>query len=179
MAAVADAKLHPGQVKFGIKSAYPFKRLLNRFEQDGVVDVWYPWYYITLGVEMDTYLKKGMSYRDLVAVDALRPIRERVQGFPEITDSNFSEGVKLEPKISDKEAKDEAEDLLKGIVLSRNKLLKEYSIEVEKTSLIYHKTFVVKLKGVEPGDWLYIDSHFDAATTLKMRPEVYKHIQKG
>jgi len=178
MAEVADVELHPKQIKFGIKSAFPFRRFLNRFEQDGMIDVWYPWYYITVGVKMDTYLKKGMSYRDLVAVDTLRPICERVQGLPNSGDSDFGGGIKLKTKLLEEEAKDEAIDLLKGIVLSRNKLLKEHSLEVIDTALIYHKTFVVKLKGHEQGDWLYIDSHFDAATTLKMRPEVFKHIQK-
>ena len=172
----ADAQLDRKQVKFGIKSAYPFQRFLKRIESTGEIAVWYPWYYITLSVEMDTFLKKGMSYRDLVAVDGLRPIRERLQSYPERTESDVNQGLTLKVKATEKEATEEALDLVKGIVLSRNKLLKEHKVTVEKADLIYHKTFVVKLKGRPVEDWLYIDSHFNAATTLKMRPEVRKKI---
>lgn len=176
MVLAADARLDRKQIKFGIKSAYPFQRFLRRFESSGEIAVWYPWYYITLSVEMDTFLKKGMFYRDLVAVDGLRPIRERLQSYPERKESDVTQGVTLSAKATEEEATEEALDLVKGIVLSRNKLLKDHKITVEKVALVYHKTFVVKLKGRPAEEWLYIDSHFSAATTLKMRPEVRKKI---
>lgn len=179
MDAVVDTELLPKQVAFGIKSAYPFQRFVNRFEEEGVIPVWYPWYYISLIVRMDTYLKKGMSYNDFVAVDGLRPIRERVGAMPQESGemAEGSDALRLEPKISEKEAEAEAADLLKGIVLSRNKLLKDHEIEVRESKLFYLKTFVVKIRERPPADWLFIDSHFDAAARLKMRPEIFKPIE--
>jgi|GEM_PF-1485033 len=176
MVSVADAELKPGQIRFGIKSAYPFSRFWANYEPDDVIPVWYPWYYVTLGVKMDTYLKKGMSYRDLVAVDSLRPVRERLASKPELSETELMDGVTPESKISADEAESEAVDLMKGIVLSRNKLLKDYDIETLSVELVRHKTFIVQLKGRQPAEWLYLDSHFDAATRLGMRPEILKHV---
>lgn len=179
MEVAVDADLLPKQVAFGIKSAYPFQRFINRFEKEGEIPIWYPWHYVTLTVNMDTYLKKGMSYYDFVAVDGLRPIRERVGSIPvqKRTITENENTIKLESKISPKEAEAEAVDLLKGIVLSRNKLLKDYKIEVKDSGLFYLKTYVVKLKNRQQGEWLYIDSHFNAAAKLKMRPEVFRHFE--
>lgn len=129
---------------------------------------------------MDTYLKKGLVYNDIVAVDGLRPVRERVPGLPQESGSIDSDpgSTRLEPKITPDEATAEAVDLMKGIVLSRNKLLKEYDIEEVSTRLYYLKTYVVKLENSEPGGWLFFDPHFDVAARLAMRPEVFKTIQK-
>ncbi len=175
----ADTQLDQNQIKFGIKSAYPFQRFLKQIEIADEIAVWYPWYYITLSVEMDTFLKKGMFYRDLVAVDGLRPICERLQCYPERTKSDVTKGVCLQSKATKKVASEEAVDLVKGIVLSRNKLLKRHKITVEKVEMVYHKTFVVQLNNRPAEDWLYIDSHFDTATTLKLRPEVRKYIEEN
>lgn len=178
MEGALDADLLPKQVAFGIKSAYPFQRFVNRFEKEGEIPVWYPWHYVLLTVKMDTYLKKGMSYNDFVAVDGLRPIRERVGSMPQQkgTMNEDKNTIKLESKITPEEAEAEAVDLLKGIVLSRNKLLKDYDIEVKQSGLFYLKTYVVKLKNRQQGDWLFIDSHFNTTAKLKMRPEVFSHI---
>ena len=178
MSAVAvDAGLEKPHIKFGIKSAYPFRRFLKKIESCGYIPVWYPWFYVTLQVEMDTLLKKGMSYADLVAVDTLRPVKERLHRMPETLESDFSSGIKLDPRISEEEAAAEAVELIKGIVLNRNKLLTKHRIDIKSHKLVYHKTFVVQLTDKKPEDWLYIDTHFQAATTLKKRPEVLSHIQ--
>ena len=172
------AELSDKQIRFGIKSAYPFRRFLNKYEKEGFLTFWYPWYYVSVTVQMDTYLKKGMAYKDLVVVDCLRPIRERVTSYPEIHSSGVMKGIVPDLKITEKDADDEAIDLMKGIVLSRNKLLKDYELSADNCRLFYLKTFVVKLKNRPPQDWLYIDEHFQAAAKLSLRPEVLSYIQK-
>ncbi len=167
-----DATLNKSQIRFAIKSAYPFKRFLNRFDQNGDLVIWYPRYYLTVRIEMDTYLKKGLQYSDLVAVDALRPLSERVTSLPEFSGNYSGEGIFPEPKISAKDAEKEAIDLIKGIVLSRNKLLKDYHIECTDSKLVHLKTFVVKLKNRTAAEWLYIDEHFQAACAVQKRPEI-------
>lgn len=167
-----DATLEKNQIRFAIKSAYPFQRFLNRFDHNGTLVVWYPRYYTTVRIKMDTYLKKGLRYNDLVAVDTLRPLSERVNMLPEFSGNHPVEGICLKPKISAADAEKEAIDLIKGIVLSRNKLLKDYHIECMDNKLVHLKTFVVKLKNRPMADWLYIDEHFLAASTVQKRPEI-------
>jgi len=171
------AELSNKQIQFGIKSAYPFRRLIERYENDGYLTIWYPWYYISVSVEMDTYLKKGMVYGDLVAVDCLRPVKERVSSYPETIPSDLTDGTVLKSKIDETEASEEAVDLIKGIVLSRNKLLKNYEVKAKICRLYYLKTFVVKLKERPVNEWIYIDEHFEAAAKLQSRPEILSYIQ--
>ncbi|MCC5940880.1 MAG: hypothetical protein JJU37_05005 [Balneolaceae bacterium] len=172
------AELNDKQIQFGIKSAYPFRRFLQRYEKAGYIAVWYPWFYVSVSVEMDTYLKKGMIYNDLVAVDCLRPVKERVSSYPEALSSDLTGDTVLKSKIEEKEASDEAVDLIKGIVLSRNKLLKDYEVQAKSCRLYYLKTFVVKFKDRSVNEWIYIDEHFEASAKLQSRPEVLSYIQK-
>ena len=171
------AELTDKQIQFGIKSAYPFRRFIQRYEKSGQITIWYPWYYVSVSVKMDTYLKKGMVYNDLVAVDCLRPVKERVSSYPVSTAQTIADGKILTSKIDENGAKEEAVDLIKGIVLSRNKLLKDYEVEAQVCKLFFLKTFVVELKNRPPKEWIYIDEHFEAAAKLQLRPEVLSYIQ--
>ncbi len=135
--------------------------------------LYHPWYFCTLQITMDTYLRKGLEYTDLVAVDAVRPVRKRVQNRPEVVKiSENTVGKIITSRSTEKMAADESIELLKTIVINRNKLLKQFNIMTVRTELVYLPMYVVPVDGFSDEDWVVIDAYFDDTYTLSNRREL-------
>ncbi|MEX0929409.1 MAG: hypothetical protein WD266_00680 [Balneolales bacterium] len=155
-----------------IRSSYPIQSRLGNLACTKVYKVWYPWYYCITSVKVETYFKKNIRYREVIAVDGRRRVRERKQALPEITTSFCMDGLMLEPKMPEEQASKEAIELTKGRLLNGRKLLKDWLITIKESRLLYSQAYILQIGHPEPGQWVYMDPLYHGAYPLSLRPEI-------
>lgn len=165
------------ELRHQIRRLHTLRYLFRKPEPGGIVVVWHPWYLCAVEVRMDTALQRGQVHADRVAVDAVRPLRQRLDRIPESSLREIDDQTTVPIRLREEDAKEEARDLLTSVVINRNKLLLSHDITVNEAELVYFRTIIVPVDGLPRGDWPVIEEFFGNTTRLSRRRELEPILQ--
>lgn len=165
------------EVQHQIKKLYPIRTFPRKPVYKEPVFLWYPWFMCPATIEMDTMFRSGQVHADLVAVDSVRPMRQRVEHLPESQQKEVPDSIVIKPRLTPEMASDEAFDLLTSIVINRNKLLKQHKITVREPQLCYFRIMVIPVEGYPADDWPVVEEHFGNSYRLARRRELQTTIK--
>jgi len=174
--AVESPQLTPGQIRQILRQVYPLRGRFSGMSTGQPVALWYPWYFCAANIRMDTYLKSGIQASDLVAVDGVRPMRERINRIPACETISADDAMVVPLRTTADMAAAEARELLQVIILNRNKLLKTHQIEMKTPELRYIRMWIIPLNGQMAPQWLVHDPHFGGSYALSRRREILEII---
>ncbi|MCC5926040.1 MAG: hypothetical protein JJU41_05715 [Bacteroidetes bacterium] len=160
------------EIRHQIKRLYPMRYMLRRpaFREPYVL--WYPWYICPAVVKMDTALMRGQVHADRVAVDSVRPMRERLDRVPDIIPREIDDVCVVPFRLRCEQAREEAHDLLTTVVINRNKLLISHEISVGEPQLVYFRVLIIPVEGLEEDDWPVMEEFFGNSYRLARRREL-------
>jgi hypothetical protein len=164
----------PDEIQHQIRKLYPFRQMFRKFTVSEPVWVWYPWFFCKATVRMDTAIRKGQVHPDLVAVDSVRPIRQRLQQRPDFSVHDLSGQNIVRPRLTAEMARQEALELLTTIVISRNKLLLNHNISVDDVQMQYFRVMILPVEGFSFDDWPVVEEFFGNSNRLAMRRELHE-----
>jgi hypothetical protein len=128
---------------------------------------------------MDTAIRKNQAHADLVAVDSVRPIRQRLQERPNFVEQDLTGQPSIKPRLTAEMARKETHELLTTIVISRNKLLLKHNISVDDVQMRYFRVMILPVEGLPPGDWPAVEEFFGNSNRLGMRQELHEVIHQN
>jgi len=160
------------EIRHHIRQLHPLRFMLRRPTFRSAMELWYPWYVCAATVRMDTALRRGQVHADRVAVDAVRPVRLRLESVPERETLDIPGHQVVPFRLRPPQARQEARDLLTSIVINLNKLLLSHDITIEEPELVYVRVLIVPIEGLPETEWLVLEDFFANAYRLARRPEL-------
>lgn len=160
------------EIRHHIRQLHPLRFMLRRPTFRPAMELWYPWYVCAATVTMDTALRRGQVHADRIAVDAVRPVRLRLESVPQRETLDIPEHQTVPLRLRTPQARQEAADLLTSIVINRNKLLLSHDITVEEPELLYFRVLIIPVDGLPETEWLVLEDFFGNTHRLSRRPEL-------
>jgi hypothetical protein len=160
------------EIQHQIRKLYPLRRMFRNFEFGEPLWAWHPWFFCMAEIRLDTAIKKGQVHADLVAVDSVRPIRQRLLQRPEFKPADLAGQRVIKPRLTQEMAGREAHEMLTTVVLSRNKLLLKHNISVVNVEMHYFRVMIIPVEGMPFEDWPAIEEFFGNSNRLGMRREL-------
>jgi hypothetical protein len=165
------------EIRHQIKTLHPLRFMFRKPAFRSPLVLWYPWYICAAQVRMDTALQRGQVHADRIAVDAVRPVRQRLERVPDTAEQEINDSLVVPFRLRETQAREEAHDLLTSVVINRNKLLISHDITVNEPQLVYFRVLIVPVEGLPENDWPVIEEFFGNSNRLLRRRELRTVLQ--